>query len=329
MEKLNQYRKKKTEENRVELVKARTKYKKSVRSFKYTCLKNKTQYLLEQKHKDAKQYWKLLKESQGISSPKSLTAKHFMEYFKAVNNPDDPYYQADDDILDFNERFLNSENEAMFAELDQKITIEEINKSIKELKTGKSGGPDKIINEFFIHGTGTLLPYLHILFNLLFDKEYFPHCWSEGHVVPIHKKGSLNNVENYRGITLLSVLGKLFTRVLNNRLTQWAENYYIYIEAQAGFRSNMSTVDNVFVLRCLITHLINAGKKLYCGFVDFSKAFDFVNRDVIWYKLIKLAISDKMLNIVKSIYEYVKSKVKYENRLSESFDCYLGVRQGK
>ena len=59
--------------------------------------------------------------------------------------------------------------------------------------------------------------------------------------MPIHKKGSLNNVENYRGITLLSVLGKLFTGVLNNRLSEWAENYYIYIEAQAGFRSHMIT----------------------------------------------------------------------------------------
>lgn len=164
---------------------------------------------------------------------------------------------------------------------------------------------------------------------MVFNQGYFPVCWSEGYIVPIHKKGSLNNVENYRGITLLSVLGKLFTRVLNNRLSEWAENYYIYIEAQAGFRSNMSTVDNIFVLHGLITHLINEGRKLYCGFIDFTKAFDFVSRDVIWYKLIKLGVRGKMLNIVKSIYEQVKSKVKYNNSLSETFDCYLGVRHGE
>ena len=71
------------------------------------------------------------------------------------------------------------------------------------------------------------------------------------------QKGS---VENYRGITLLSTLGKLFTKVLNDRLTGWAENYQVYIEAQAGFRANMGTTDNIFTLHGLITHIINQGK---------------------------------------------------------------------
>ena len=117
--------------------------------------------------------------------------------------------------------------------------------------------------------------------------------------------------------------------MLNNRLSEWAENYYIYIEAQAGFHSHMSTADNIFVLHGLITHLINEGRNLYCGFIDFTKAFDFLSRDVIWYKLIKLGVRGKMLNVVKSIYEQVKSKVKYNNSLSETFDCYLGLRLGE
>ena len=58
----------------------------------------------------------------------------------------------------------------------------------------------------------------------------------------------------------------------------------MYIEAQADFRTKMGTVDNIFVLQGLITHLINQGKKLYCEFVDFNKAFDYINRDILWYK---------------------------------------------
>ena len=77
--------------------------------------------------------------------------------------------------------------------------------------------------------------------------RYFPTAWSDGLVIPLHKKGSVNDVNNYRGITLLSTLGKLFSKILNNRLSLWADNYYVYIEAQAGFRSQMSTVDNIFV----------------------------------------------------------------------------------
>ena len=91
-------------------------------------------------------------------------------------------------------------------------------------------------------------------------------------IQPLHKKGDKSNVQYYRGTTLLSTLIKLFTRILNNILTSWAEDYgiHVYIEAQAGFRKHMRTVDNNFVLNSLIS--LNSGKKLYCGFVDFSKS---------------------------------------------------------
>ena len=79
----------------------------------------------------------------------------------------------------------------------------------------------------------------------------------------------------------------------------------MYIEAQAGFRSKMGTVDNIFVLHGLITHLINQGKKLYCAFVDFSKAFDYINRDILWYKLIQFGVRGKLLKVIQSIYANV------------------------
>ena len=101
---------------------------------------------------------------------------------------------------------------------------------------------------FFINGKETLCPYFHILFNKIFLSGYFPESWSAGEIIPLHKKGDKNNVDNYRSITLLSTLGKLFSRILNNRLSTWAETYSVYIEAQAGFREHMSTTDNSFVL---------------------------------------------------------------------------------
>ena len=89
----------------------------------------------------------------------------------------------------------------------------------------------------------------------------FPEEWAEGYIIPLHKKGSKSDVENYRGITLLGCLGKLFTRILNNRLTDWSEKYFVLVEAQAVFRSNMSTVDDIFVLHCLLTHVFNQGNQ--------------------------------------------------------------------
>ena len=74
--------------------------------------------------------------------------------------------------------------------------------------------------------------------------------------------------DNYRGITLLNTLGKLFTRVVNNRLESWAEECGVYIEAQYGFRKGRGTVDCIFVLSQLVNNFVNSGKKLRF-FVDF------------------------------------------------------------
>ena len=94
--------------------------------------------------------------------------------------------------------------------------------------------------------------YLKQLFDIIFETGYFPTCWTEGHIEPIYKKGPLGSVENYRGITLLSTLGKLFAK--NDRLKGWAENYQVCIEAQAGFRANMGTSDNIVTLHGLFTY---------------------------------------------------------------------------
>ena len=128
-----------------------------------------------------------------------------------------------------------------------------------------------------------------------------------GEVIPLHNKGDKSNVDNYRGITLLSALGKLFSRLLNNGLTGWAENYAVLIEAQAGFREHMCTADNIYVLH---------NKQLYCSLIDFSKAFDYVVRDILWFKLIKYGVRGKMLDIIMSMYKNIKSRVKLDNKLS-------------
>ena len=107
---------------------------------------------------------------------------------------------------------------------------------------------------------------------------HFPQSWVDGCTITLHQKGSINNANNYRGMTLLSCLGKLFTHIPNSRLSNWADNYriYIYIEGQFGFRFCMGTIDNMFVLHSVINHIVNNNNKIFCAFVDFSKAFDYV-----------------------------------------------------
>ena len=323
---LNKYREIKNDLNRVNMTKSRSEYKIAMRKARYNYDKTKTERFENARFKNARLYWNLLKETAGVK-PANIPLTSFEQYFKAIYNPLDHFYSPDEDILFFNERCENNEFNVMFEELNVDFLDQEILKAIGQLKTNKSGGPDKIINEFFIHGKNIFTPILCNLFNKIYETGHFPEIWSEGYVIPLHKKGNTNDVENYRGITLLSTLGKLFTRVLNNRLGEWAESYGVLIEAQAGFRPGMSTIDNIFVLHGLISHVINSGNRLYCAFIDFTKAFDYIVRENLWYKLVKLGLRGKILNILKSMYSSVKSRVKFDNKLGNEFYCNLGVRQ--
>ena len=85
----------------------------------------------------------------------------------------------------------------------------------------------------------------------------------------------------------------------------------------------------IFVLHGLITHFINRGKTLYCAFVDFTNAFDYVVRDNMWFKLVKLGLRGSIVNIIQSIYEGVRSRVKICGKIGNDFFCNLGVRQGE
>jgi len=92
----------------------------------------------------------------------------------------------------------------------------------------------------------------------------------------------------------------------------------------------MGTIDNIFIMHNLIKHFLDRRKKLYAVFVDFTKAFEFLVIDKIWYKLIKIGVCGKMLDIIKSMYTNVRSRIKFNNKISaDEFLCPLGVRQGE
>ena len=186
------------------------------------------------------------------------------------------------------------------------------------------------MNELFLDCTDVLLPFLTKLFNSVFLSGFFPDTWSTGCIIPIFKKGDCNDTNNYRGITLISCMGKLFTSVLNARLLKWDGENNIITDAQFGFRPGHSTVDAIFILQTLINkYLKKKGGRLYCCFVDYRKAFDFIDRGRLWGKLIKQGINGKMLNIIKSLYENVKSCVKHDGMLSDYFSNKIGLFQGE
>ena len=157
-----------------------------------------------------------------------------------------------------------------------------------------------------------------------------PDSWTLGIIKPIYKnKGNQQDPDNYRSITLISCIGKLFTAIINNRLKICAIEINLINRNQAGFRKGHSMSDNIYCLHVLISLYLSFGKKLYCTFVDFRKAFDSVWRTGLWRKLQKCEIKGKCFKIILNLYRNIKSCVEFNNKQSEFLPNLTGVRQGE
>ncbi len=98
----------------------------------------------------------------------------------------------------------------------------------------------------------------------------------------LFKGGDASKFDNYRGIMVGPILAKLFTMILDKRLSEWAEQHGLHAKGQAGFHKDYRTIDQLFILRTLIEQSKAKKKPLYCSFVDFKKAFDIVSHEMLW-----------------------------------------------
>jgi hypothetical protein len=130
----------------------------------------------------------------------------------------------------------NVEYDVFVSELDEPISEAEVLNAVHSLKSGKAPGLDDVLGEFFQATEFIVCPFFTKLFNKLFDCGYFPEDWTRSVIIPLLKKGDQKDPENYRGISLLSVTSKIFTKILNSRLYNWAEKESKICEEQAGFR---------------------------------------------------------------------------------------------
>ena len=271
-------------------------------------------------HKQPKEYWKFLNRLKNKNNFEQPNITEFYQYFKNINMAG--YEESEDTDIPFIDP--NESNEY----LNSPISAQEIDLCIRKLKTSKSSGLDNIINEY-LKNTSYVFIYER-LFNIILDTGIIPASWVEGIIIPIFKnKGSSTDPDNYRPITLLSCFGKLFTAVLNSRLNNYLEEFEILKENQAGFRKAYSTLDHIFTLRCLTELFKYQKKKLFCSFIDFSKAFDSVWRLGLWQKLINSKVNGKFFRVIQNLYLNIKSCVSQENELSSFFGSYCGVRQGE
>ncbi|KAI8483937.1 hypothetical protein Bbelb_383270 [Branchiostoma belcheri] len=162
----------------------------------------------------------------------------------------------------------------VMEELDNPPSVEELSKAIDSLASGKAPGNDGIPSDVIKAGKDTtLLHHLHQLLLQCWEEGTVPQDMRDASIITLYKnKGDRSNCNNYRGISLLSIVGKAFARVILNRLQILAER--VYPESQCGFRAGRSTTDMIFTLRQLQEKCREQRQPLYIAFVDLTKAFD-------------------------------------------------------
>lgn len=334
----NTFLKNKTEANRLLFTRARTCYNRSKRKAHNRFKFEEGKRVCDMARSRPRDFWKNINKHIKVKQKNSdtLTGEDFFQHFQKIlsDNSEQNYSQLDDDqhTRDTENRPLGGMSDFIDPDLDGEIMHQEVRSVISSLKTAKSPGLDNLVAEIFKATQDMLLPYIVRLFNKIFLTGEYPESWCTGVIVPIYKnKGDIDSPNNYRGITLTNVLAKIFSHVLLNRINKWSEKHEKINCNQFGFQKAKSTIDCIFIFNSIISKVLNedsGSKKLYCTFIDYEKAFDKVDRYLLWFKLLHEDISPRMLKILKSMYKTVKSCIKYNNKLSNYINSDLGVKQG-
>ena len=306
-------------------------YREKRSEYKSTISEKKKQYkitihqaLLDNK-RNSNKFWETVRNARRKRKKQpeidiKIWQNHFQTILGQVEKHDRSQTQAKDDVQVGNsERFI-----------PDTITEQDVRQAITNLKTGKASGLDNICAEFLKYAANVVVPFLTKLFNKLYDTSYFPLDWCKSVIIPLFKKGEDSDPDSYRGISLLSIVSKVFTAILNKRLHAWAENEEKISKEQAGFRKGCSTIDHIFTLITMVKSKLDSRRvgKVYVAFIDYKKAFDTVDRDKLWETLGRIKSSSKMVNILKAMYFSVQSCVRWGANISDFFACPQGVKQG-
>ena len=221
--------------------------------------------------------------------------------------------------------FLNLE-----SILDTEVTVDEIEHCIRTMKLGRSGGSDGLDPEHVCFGGEVLKLWLVKVFNRMIALEHIPPTLNEGLIIPIHKGKGRDPFApgSYRGITLSSVIIKLFEVMILHRLSPVLEAAGVPDITQTAYQKGLSCVDAIFATQeALLVHARDGGKP-FVGFYDMEKAFDSVETPILLERIYSVGVNGKLWRLLKSWYSTATARVRVDSCFSEKFSISRGVKQG-
>ena len=259
------------------------------------------------------------KEGVLLTDP-SKVLDRWAEHFQGVLNQDSEF---DMSVLDELPQYN------VDPELDILPTLEEVQKAIKQLSTGKAPGSDGIPPEIYKHGGEAVAKRLLEIITQVWQTGAAVQEWKDATITHLYKnKGDRACCDNHRGISLLCIAGKILMRLILNRLILHLAKIGLIHESQCGFVIGKSTTDSSFSLQQLQEKCRLQHQDLYLLFIDLTKAFDTVNREGLWCILEKAGCPKHLVDIIRSFHDGMKASVKEGSDKSLPFDCTTGTKQG-
>ena len=210
---------------------------------------------------------------------------------------------------------------------DEVPTLSKVEAAVSALKNYKAAGVCGISPEMIKYGGRDGLKMLHALISSVWHKGVVPEDWKKALIVPLFKKGDPTDIDNYRGISLLSLPGKVFAIILKFRLQDWADA--MLMEGQCGFRKGRSCNDAIFSLNGLCELTTRTGNELHACFIDLSKAYDSVDRSLAWELFTCLGFPPKMLQLIKDLHDNTTCALQADQGRQDSwFQVSTGFKQG-
>ena len=234
------------------------------------------------------------------------------------------------DSNDYLEQYIVDNINKNENKLNEPFSLEELFVGLKGLKNNKASSFDRISNEMLKTSGKVLGIYFVKLFNNIQSSSFYPTIWKKDILHPIHKSDEKTDPNNFRGIAISSCFGKLFSKLLKNRLQTFCDKNNIIHRIQGSGKKSSRTSDHLMVIKYLIDKIVkNQRKKLYACFVDIKKAFDCTNRQLLFYKLLsEYNVGGNFLKLLQSMYNRHKVHVRLSEGLLQPILTTIGVKQG-
>ncbi|GBP40273.1 Transposon TX1 uncharacterized 149 kDa protein [Eumeta japonica] len=250
----------------------------------------------------------LLKEENNVK-------ERWKNYFENVFACEDTV--ADDDVT-ATEYMIDDRNES-------EITIDEIMKALKYLKVGQAAGYDRVSSEMLRGGRVKVASLLYQLFNKCCKNHRVNNDWCKAVIVLLYKgKGSRQVCTNYRPISLLGVVGKLYAKIFVKRVVNETENKIW--DLLAGFRKGMGCTDHFFFLRNIVEKVSASGQNVFCIFIDLGKVYDRLKRNYLPRTLSMYGVNSGLIQALQ--YRGSSACVRINGTNNVWFDMRRVVRQG-